>query len=117
MGTASFTANNSQLSQAQGDAVSTSHGQIAATVLTPWTGHIRGDTPAGLGDSGGGVFAVQTGKVRGGVQRTSEAQGEETSDPCACCLQLIGMCVGTDGAGKSVMVPSAVLRYLLQACR
>lgn len=81
-----------QLLQAQADGACLSHGMVTATELDR-LGHIRGDSTAGPGDSGGGCFAADTGK-------------------------LIGMIVGTDDIMReAVMVPAAVISALLNlAC-
>lgn len=81
-----------QSTQAQADSSSVSHGVISATELDPLS-HIRGDMPSGTGDSGGGCFSVETGK-------------------------LIAMNVGRDGpAHKAVLVPSAVIMQMLATLR
>jgi hypothetical protein len=77
-----------QSPQAQADSSSVSHGVIAATELDSLS-HIRGDMPSGIGDSGGGCFSLETGK-------------------------LIALNVGRDDvAHKAVLVPSAVIMHML----
>jgi hypothetical protein len=77
-----------QSTQAQADSSSISHGVIAATELDAH-GHIRGDMPSGYGDSGGGCFSIETGK-------------------------LIAINVGRDDvAHKALLVPSAVIQHML----
>lgn len=74
--------------QAQGDLSSVSHGRIAATEPDALR-HVRGDIVSGQGDSGGGVFAVNSGK-------------------------LIAMCVGADQRGsKAVFVPMATVMHVV----
>ena len=76
--------------QAQSDSSSISHGVISATELDQLS-HIRGDVPSGIGDSGGGCFSVETGK-------------------------LIAMNVGRDeDAHKAVLLPSATIMPMLAA--
>lgn len=58
-----------QSSQAQPDESSVTHGRIAAAELDARC-HVRGDIPAGVGDSGGGVFSVDTGALIGIVVDT-----------------------------------------------
>lgn len=80
-----------QSTQAHSDATSVSHGIIAATQLDEWS-HVRGDIMAGKGDSGAGCFATDSGA-------------------------LIGMGVGCDyDRHKAVIVPSAVMNYMLSSC-
>ncbi|EFJ39603.1 hypothetical protein VOLCADRAFT_108566 [Volvox carteri f. nagariensis] len=77
-----------QSTQAQADATSISHGMVAATELDAHS-HIRGDIVAGAGDSGGGCFSVDTGK-------------------------LVAMVVGSDTrTNKAILVPSAVICSIL----
>jgi hypothetical protein len=78
-----------QSAQAQADASAVSHGVIAATQLDG-LGHVRGDKKPGAGDSGGGCFAVDTGR-------------------------LIGMVVGADHiTEKAVLVPCSIIQYALR---
>jgi hypothetical protein len=70
--------------QAQPDDVSVSHAHISAAVLDELS-HVRGYITAGLGDSGGGAFAVDTGA-------------------------LIGMVVGSDAqTRKAILLPTAAI--------
>ncbi len=77
-----------QSAEAQEDASAVSHGVISATQIDSLS-HVRGDKKPGLGDSGGGCFAVDTGR-------------------------LIGMVVGADAVTeKSIIVPSATITSAL----
>ena len=79
--------------QVLSDAVSTGHGQIAATEYIPGGAlHIRGDTLSGLGDSGGGVFSKHTGKVMflffNSEHRVQGIQISQLMEPLAAILRI-----------------------------
>ncbi|EFJ39581.1 hypothetical protein VOLCADRAFT_108573 [Volvox carteri f. nagariensis] len=77
-----------QSTQAQADATSISHGMVVVTEPDVHS-HIRGDIVAGVGDSGGGCFSVDTGK-------------------------LVAMVVGSDTrTNKAILVPTAVICSIL----
>jgi hypothetical protein len=78
--------------QAQADASSMSHGVVSATQMDACQ-HVRGDIRSGAGDSGGGVFATNSGK-------------------------LIAVCVGVDDiAKKAVFAPMAAVEHFTHSLR